>query len=107
VAREGINALKFVNMSYPRSLPIFIPISVEPAEWNTQWLARLRNKIAVAKIRSRMDRLEMGNAGDVKAVGDGVHEMRIHTGAGYRVYFVERGLEIVVLLCGGERVLGG
>jgi len=68
-----------------------------------QWLARLRNKIAVAKIRSRMDRLEMGNAGDVKAVGDGVHEMRIHTGAGYRVYFVERGLEIVVLLCGGDK----
>jgi len=68
-----------------------------------QWLARLRNKIAAAKIRSRMDRLEMGNAGDVKAVGDGVHEMRIHTGAGYRVYFVERGLEIVVLLCGGDK----
>jgi len=36
-------------------------------------------------------------------VGDGVHEMRIHTGAGYRVYFVERGLEIVVLLCGGDK----
>ena len=45
----------------------------------------------------------MGNAGDVKAVGEGVLEMRIHTGAGYRVYFVERGLEIVVLLCGGDK----
>ncbi len=45
----------------------------------------------------------MGNAGDVKAVGEGVHEMRIHTGAGYRVYFVECGLEIVVLLCGGDK----
>ena len=68
-----------------------------------QWFARLRNKVAVAKIRSRIDRLEMGNAGDVKAVGEGVYEMRIHTGAGYRIYFVERGLEIVVLLCGGDK----
>jgi len=68
-----------------------------------RWLAKLRNKVAVAKIRSRMDRLEIGNAGDVKAVGEGVQEMRIHTGAGYRIYFLERGLEIVVLLCGGDK----
>jgi len=68
-----------------------------------QWLIRLRDKVAVAKIRVRMDRLEMGNLGDVKPVGEGVSEMRIFTGKGYRVYFVERNLEIIVLLCGGDK----
>ena len=53
-----------------------------------QWLKNLRDKIAIAKIKTRMDRLELGNAGDVKPVGEGVSEMRIHTGAGYRVYFI-------------------
>ncbi|MBL1353261.1 MAG: type II toxin-antitoxin system RelE/ParE family toxin [Zetaproteobacteria bacterium] len=61
-----------------------------------QWLKNLRDKIAIAKIKTRMDRLELGNAGDVKPVGEGVSEMRIHTGAGYRVYFI-------ILLCGGDK----
>jgi len=69
----------------------------------TQWLGKLRDKQAVAKIKARMRRAELGNLGDVKAVGEGVSEMRVFVGKGYRVYFIERGIEIVVLLCGGDK----
>lgn len=51
----------------------------------------------------RLDRLALGNPGDVKAVGEGVREMRIDYGPGYRVYFVQRGSEVIVLLCGGDK----
>ncbi len=51
----------------------------------------------------RLDRLALGNPGDVKAVGKGVREMRIDYGPGYRVYFVQRGSEVIVLLCGGDK----
>jgi len=51
----------------------------------------------------RIDRAELGNFGDCQAVGEGVSEMRIHFGAGYRVYFVPRGDEVVILLAGGEK----
>jgi len=68
-----------------------------------QWLKKLRDKIAIAKIKTRIDRLELGNAGDVKPVGEGVSEMRIHTGAGYRVYFIEKEMQIIILLCGGDK----
>ena len=52
---------------------------------------------------ARIQRLEDGNPGDVAPVGDGVSEMRIHFGPGYRVYFVNRGGELIVLLCGGDK----
>ena len=52
---------------------------------------------------SRISRLELGNAGDVKPVGGGVSEMRIDYGPGYRVYFTTRGTALVILLCGGKR----
>ncbi len=58
---------------------------------------------AKAKIIQRIDRLELGNPGDVAPVGEGVSEMRIHYGPGYRVYIKQRGEEIVVLLCGGDK----
>ena len=67
------------------------------------WLKNLRDIRARAKIISRIDRLELGNPGDVAPVGDGVSEMRIHYGPGYRVYFVRRGDELIILLCGGTR----
>jgi len=67
------------------------------------WFGKLRDKIAVAKIKARMDRIEIGNAGDAKPVGEGISELRIHCGAGYRIYFIERGFEVVVLLCGGDK----
>lgn len=54
-------------------------------------------------IASRLDRLAQGNAGDAEPVGDGVSELRIHDGPGYRVYFQKRGNMIIVLLCGGDK----
>jgi putative addiction module killer protein len=71
------------------------------------WLKNLRDIRARAKILSRIDRLELGNPGDVAPVGDGVSEMRIHYGPGYRVYFVRRGDELIILLCGGDKSLQG
>ena len=67
------------------------------------WLRNLRDLRAKAKIVARIDRLALGNPGDVAPVGSGISEMRIHYGPGYRVYFVQRGEDIVVLLCGGDK----
>ena len=67
------------------------------------WLRGLRDIRAKAKILARIDRLVLGNPGDVAPVGNGVSEMRIHYGPGYRVYFVQRGKDFVVLLCGGDK----
>jgi putative addiction module killer protein len=67
------------------------------------WLRDLRDMRARAKVLARIDRLILGNPGDVAPVGDGISEMRIHYGAGYRVYYIQRGDEIVVLLCGGDK----
>jgi len=58
---------------------------------------------ARAKVLARIDRLSLGNPGDVAPVGDGISEMRIHYGPGYRVYYTQRGEEIVMLLCGGDK----
>ena len=69
----------------------------------TKWikgLADRRTKLAIAK---RIDRLAYGHLGDVKAVGEGITEMRLHIGPGYRVYFTRRGDAIIVLLCGGDK----
>ncbi len=67
------------------------------------WLSRLRDRQALTRIAARIDRLALGNPGDVKAVGSGVSEMRIDYGPGYRIYFTQRGSRIVLLLCGGDK----
>jgi putative addiction module killer protein len=67
------------------------------------WLSRLRDAGAVARIVARIRRMELGNPGDAKSVGRGVMEMRIAYGAGYRVYYVNRGTAIVILLCAGDK----
>jgi len=57
----------------------------------------------MARIAARIDRLALGNPGDVKPVGSGISEMRIDYGPGYRVYFMQRGSVVVVILCGGDK----
>lgn len=67
------------------------------------WFRNLSDSQARAKIAARIRRLSLGNTGDVKPVGEGVSEMRIRYGPGYRVYYIARGPVIVVLLCGGDK----
>jgi putative addiction module killer protein len=76
---------------------------VQKTQRFSDWLKDLRDQRARAKIVSRLDRLANGNPGDVASVGEGVSELRIHYGPGYRVYFVKRGEEFVILLCGGDK----
>lgn len=68
-----------------------------------QWLAGLRDSNAKARIQIRLRRLSLGNPGDVKPVGDGISELRIDYGPGYRVYYMKRGPIVIVLLCGGDK----
>ena len=68
------------------------------------WLEGLRDLRARTRIIDRVDRLGDGNPGDSKSVGQGVMELRINYGPGYRVYYVQRGKVLVILLCGGDKV---
>jgi putative addiction module killer protein len=78
-------------------------LEVRQTETFARWLANLRDQRARARIQARIDRLQIGNPGDVKAVGGGISEMRIDYGPGYRVYFVQRGTALVILLAGGDK----
>lgn len=71
------------------------------------WLGGLRDQRAKARILKRLDRVKDGNLGDVSAVGGGVLEMRIFYGPGYRLYFVRRGDQLIILLCGGDKATQG
>lgn len=78
-------------------------IALKQTDTFVKWEARLRDKRARTLIAARLMRLAEGLPGDVEPVGDGVSEMRIHYGPGYRVYFQRRGNLLVVLLCGGDK----
>lgn len=68
-----------------------------------EWLEALKDRTGKAKIETRIRRLSLGNPGDVEPVGEGVSELKIDFGPGYRVYYMQRGPIIVVLLCGGDK----
>jgi len=68
-----------------------------------KWIKGLRDSRARYRILTRIKRLEEGNPGDVKPVGEGISEMRIDYGTGYRVYYKDTGKEIIILLCGGDK----
>lgn len=67
------------------------------------WRTDLRDRRARAMIAARLDRLSHGHAGDAAPVGEGISELRIHFGPGYRIYFQKRGNTIILLLCGGDK----
>ncbi|MBI4002576.1 MAG: type II toxin-antitoxin system RelE/ParE family toxin [Nitrospira defluvii] len=76
---------------------------IRKTETFAKWLDGLRDIRARARIQVRVERLGAGNAGDVKSVGEGVSEIRIDYGPGYRVYFTKRGRAVIVLLAGGDK----
>ena len=78
-------------------------IEIRKTERYAQWLDGLRDILARARIQVRVERLATGNPGDVKPVGEGVSELRVDYGPGYRVYFTKRGQKLVILLAGGDK----
>lgn len=78
-------------------------IEIRQTATYAQWFAGLRDRKARARIDARIRRLSLGNPGDVKPVGEGVSELRINYGPGYRVYLVQRGQTLVILLAGGDK----
>jgi putative addiction module killer protein len=76
---------------------------IRETEVFSAWLRALRDHQAKARIAARIRRLAFGNPGDVRPVGKGVSELRIDYGPGYRVYYIQRGEVLIILLCGGDK----
>jgi putative addiction module killer protein len=78
-------------------------IEIRKTSLFVQWLDELRDLKARARVQARIERLAAGNPGDVEPVGEGVSELRINYGPGYRVYFKKRGRALIILLAGGDK----
>jgi putative addiction module killer protein len=78
-------------------------VEIRETQVFSAWLESLRDARARTRVQARILRLRQGNPGDVKPVGEGVSEMRIDYGPGYRVYYVKRGVLLVILLAGGAK----
>ncbi len=84
-----------------RKLEVFVTANGKaPFE---EWFSKLRDKTGKARIFNRIDRLRLGHFGDCEPVGDGVFELRIQFGPGFRIYFGLQGAEVILLLCGGDK----
>jgi putative addiction module killer protein len=90
-----------MNESRPKNVVAYT--TLQGKEPFTEWLNNLRDKIGRTRILARITRLEHGHYGDCSSVGDGVSELRIFVGPGYRVYFGEKDDDLIVLLCGGDK----
>jgi putative addiction module killer protein len=91
-----------IEISYLKGY-IYLIFEIRQTDAFADWIFHLRDERARAKVLVRVRRLELGNPGDVKPVGEGVSEMRIDYGPGYRVYFAQRGNTLVILLAGGDK----
>jgi putative addiction module killer protein len=78
-------------------------VKIKQTDTYSKWYQGLSDLQAAVRVDLRIRRLEMGNPGDVKSVGKGVSELRIDYGPGYRVYFMRRGIELIILLAGGDK----
>lgn len=78
-------------------------IEIRKTDLFVQWLDNLRDLQARARVQVRIERLAAGNSGDVEPVGEGISELRINYGPGYRVYFKKHGQELIILLAGGDK----
>lgn len=78
-------------------------IELRKTELFAEWLDSLRDLRARARVQARLERLAGGNPGDVEPVGEGVSELRINYGPGYRVYIKQRGRQTIILLAGGDK----
>ena len=78
-------------------------IQIQQTETYAKWFAGVRDRVTRARIDIRIRRLSLGNAGDTKPVGEGVSELRVDHGPAYRVYFIQRGEVVIVLLAGGDK----
>ncbi|MGI9157190.1 MAG: type II toxin-antitoxin system RelE/ParE family toxin [Marmoricola sp.] len=78
-------------------------VEVIRSETFDRWLRKLKDRRAAARVLVGVDRLAAGNPGDVKPVGGGISELRIDYGPGYRVYYLQEGDKLILLLCGGDK----
>ncbi len=78
-------------------------IEIRKTETYDRWFSALKDRRAVARINARLRRMALGNPGDAKLVGEGVSELRLDFGPGYRIYYTHHGREVVILLAGGDK----
>ena len=97
-----VAAIRPLRSWYPVAYNMVV-VEILQTDAYARWFGRLRDRQARVRIDSRIRRLSLGNPGDVRPVGEGVSEIRIDYGPGYRVYFVQSGEDLVVLLAGGDK----
>lgn len=76
---------------------------IQQTDTFSKWLSRLKDRKATARILARIESVRQGNSGDSKSLGSGLHELRVHFGPGYRIYFTRKSGLVVLLLCGGDK----